>query len=118
MKATLAAWNAQPNLAQSLAQFLGTKEGMLLMAVLEDEFGPQVDITPVVAGVDYMQVYAFRGNSYEACARVIKKIREMAVPRAKKPEPRESTPGFHATLQREPEKESLPAAKPTTRKKK
>lgn len=106
---TLAAWQAQPNLARSLAEFLESKEGTLFMAVLKHEFGPSVDVTPVVAGVDYTQVYAFRASAYEACAKVFKTIRQMAVPRPPKPEPGEPKPGFHTQLRREPEREPAPA---------
>lgn len=106
---TLADWKAQPNLARSWAEFLESKAGSQLMAVLEQHFGPTVDITPVVPGVDYTQVYAFRAAAYEACAKVFKIMREMAIPLPPKPVAKESTPGFHSTLQREPEKEP-PAA--------
>lgn len=115
-RSTLAKWHAQPNLARSWAQFLESKDGELLMGALEHEFGPTVDTTPVVAGVDYTQVYAFRGAAYEACAKVFKIMRDMAIPRAPKPEPKESTPGFHSTLQREPEKEPPAAPSPPVRK--
>lgn len=121
-KPTLAAWQAQPNLAMSLAQFLESKEGSLFMAVLENEFGPNVDTTPIVPGVDYTQVYAFRGAAYEACAKVFRTIRQMAVPKELKKEPGEPTPGFHSHLLRESEKEppptSDPAVKSQPRKKK
>lgn len=115
---TLEAWNAQPNLARSLAEFLESKEGVLFMAVLKNKFGPAVDVTPVVPGVDYTQVFAFRGNSYEACQRVFDTIEAMAVPKPPKPEPKESGPGFHSQLRREPEKEppQKPPSKPTRKK--
>lgn len=116
---TLADWKAQPNLARSWAEFLESKVGSQLMAVLEQHFGPTVDTTPVVAGVDYTQVYAYRGNSYEACAKVFNVMREMAISPPPKPAAKESTPGYHSALQREPEKDPpvAPVQKSSRKKK-
>lgn len=119
MKTDLAAWQAQPNFARELAEFLGGKTGSILLAVLKHEFRAVPLNDPVVAGVDYLQVHALRNSAREACQRVFDTIESMAIPRPPKPAPRESSPGFHAPLVREPEKESpqKPTPKPKSRRK-
>lgn len=118
-KATLVAWQSNPNLARSLAQFLGTKEGDLFMDVLRHEFRACPLPTDVVPGVDYMQVHAFRNAAREACQKVFDTIELMAVPKELKKESAEPTAGFHSQLRREPENEmpTTPPAKSTRKKK-
>lgn len=115
----VAQWQGNPNLVNEWREFWQSKAGLEGIKVLRRKFRPNSDETPVVPGVPYTEVFAFRGCAYEAFERMFDAIEKMAVPRPTKPEPKEPTPGFHSQLLREPEKESpQKPAKPQTRKRK